>query len=231
MSPTSNDLIAAVNGDDAERVAELLSVDPTLAAARDANGVSAMMLSRYRSARHVTEALLAVDPELDVFEATALGYVDRLRERLDEDPGRAAEFSPDGFTALHYAGFFGKAEAAHTLVEAGARVDVYTRNELANQPLHAAAAGRHVEACRILLAAGADVNAIEHGGYAPLHQAAQNGDVELTELFLSAGADPLAPDDTGRTPAQIADAAGHPDLASRLREVAAARRAGEPSPG
>lgn len=222
-SATPADLIAAVNADDAERVAELLAIDPTLATARDASGVSAVMLSRYRFARPVTEALLAVDPELDVFEATALGYVDRLRERLEEDGSRAGAYSEDGFTALHFAGFFGKAEVAHILVEAGARVDASTRNEFANQPLHAAAAGRHLEVCRILLAAGADVNATQHGGFTPLHEAAQHGDVELAELFLSAGADPSAGADSGRTPAETAEAAGHPDLAARIREVAASR--------
>ena len=41
---------------------------------------------------------------------------------LEEDPSLVAAFSSDGFTALHYAGFFGKAEAAHILIEAGAAV-------------------------------------------------------------------------------------------------------------
>jgi uncharacterized protein len=219
---TAADLIAAVNADDADRVIALVAEDPTLANARDEQGVSAIMLSRYRFARPVTDALLAADPDLDVFEATALGYVDRLRQRLDEDPGRATAFSSDGFTALHYAGFFGKADVAHILLESGAKVDVSTQNAFVNQPLHAAAAGRHLEVCRILLAAGADVNATQHGGYTPLHEAAQAGDVELAELFLSAGADPLARSDEDQTPAETADAAGHPDLARRIREVAAA---------
>jgi hypothetical protein len=47
--------------------------------------------------------------------------------------------------------------------------------------------------------------------------------VELTELFLSAGADPSAVSDAGETPAQTAEAAGHGDLAARIREVAADR--------
>jgi uncharacterized protein len=222
-SVTPVDLIEAVNADDADRVARLIAEDPTLATARDEHGVSAIMLSRYRFARDVTDALLVADPELDVFEATALGYVDRLRERLDEDPGRAMAFSSDGFTALHYAGFFGKAEVAHILIESGSRVDVYTHNAFANQPLHAAAAGRHLEVCRILLAAGADVNATQHGGFTPLHEAAQHGDVELAELFLSAGADASARQDDGETPAETAEAAGHPDLATRIREVEADR--------
>lgn len=223
MTTPAEELINAVNTDDAARVAELVAEDPSLASARDLGGVSAVMLSRYRFNRATTDALLAADPDLDVFEATALGYIDRLRERLMADPGSATAFSPDGFTALHFAGFFGKLEAARELITAGASVDVYTKNPFANQPLHAAAAGRHLEVCRLLLGAGADVNATQHGGYTPLHEAAQSGDVELAELFLSAGADPTILSDAGETPAEVAEAAGHHDLAARIHEVAEAR--------
>ena len=100
----------------------------------------------------------------------------------------------------------------------GRMADVYTRNPFANQPLHAAAAGRHIEVCRVLIAGGADVNATQHGGFTPLHEAAQHGDVEMTELFLSAGAARAAKTDAGETAADLATAAGHPDLASRLGE-------------
>ena len=216
---TAAELVGAVNAGDAARVRAILVDDAWLVAARDEAGVSVLMLARYRFDREVTDALLAADPELDVFEAAALGYVDRLRERLMDDPGAAASFSPDGFTALHFAAFFGKAEAAKVLLEHGASVDVYTRNPFANQPLHAAAAGRHIEVCRVLLAAGADVNAAQHGGYTPLHEAAQHGDAEMTELFLSAGADPSLLTDAGETAADTAAAAGHADLADRIRAV------------
>lgn len=215
---TAADLIEAINTGDADGVSAILAEDPSLVAARDGEGVSALMLARYRFDRAVTDALLAADPELDVFEAATLGYVDRLRERLDADPGSASAFSTDGFTALHFAAFFGKAEAAKILMEHGASVDVYTRNPFTNQPLHAAAAGRHIEVSRVLIAGGADVNATQHGGFTPLHEAAQHGDVEMTELFLSAGADPAARTDAGETPADLATAAGHVDLASRLGE-------------
>jgi len=216
---TAADLVHAVNAGDATRVRAILVDDAWLVAARDEAGVSVLMLARYRFDREVTDALLAADPELDVFEAAALGYVDRLRERLMDDPGAAASFSPDGFTALHFAAFFGKPEAAKVLLEHGASVDVYTRNPFANQPLHAAAAGRHIEVCRVLLAAGADVNATQHGGFTPLHEAAQHGDAEMTELFLSAGADPTLTTDAGETAADMAAAAGHADLADRIRAV------------
>jgi uncharacterized protein len=220
---TTEELITAVSNDDAARVAEIVAEDPTLASARNRDGVSVLMLSRYRFDRGTTDALLAADPELDVFEATTLGYIDRLRERLDEDPSRAVAWSADGFTALHFAAFFGKTEAARTLIEAGAMIDAVSGNDLRVQPLHSAAAGRHHEVCRLLIASGADVNATEQNDFTPLHAAAQHGDVELVELFLSAGADPSARIVSGETPADVADAAGHPDVARRLREVAEER--------
>jgi ankyrin repeat protein len=223
MATPEEDLIEAIAADDATRVAELIAADPGLAMARDAAGVSALMLSRYRSEREITDTLLAADPELDVFEAAALGYLDRLIERLDEDPGRAMAFSADGFTALHFAAFFGKVEAARTLIAAGAAVDVYSDNDLGVQPLHSAASGQHLEACRVLIAAGADVNAKQRHDYTPLHAAAIAGDDELVELLLSAGADPTASTDTGQTPADTAEGAGHVDVAKRLRGVAAER--------
>lgn len=221
----AEDLIAAVTDDDAARVAELVAQDPALASTRNRDGVSAIMLSRYRFDRATTAALLAADPELDVFEAAALGYIDRLRERLAEDPAWATAWSSDGFTALHFAAFFGKAEAARTLLEAGAMVDVTSGNDLGVQPLHSAASGRHHEVCRLLIAAGADVNATQRHDFTPLHAAAQHGDAELVELFLSAGADPSLLTTDGQAPADTAEAAGHLDVAKRLREVAAERPA------
>ena len=226
MASPVEDLIDAINDDDATRVAELVTGDPSLASARDRNGVSAIMLSRYRFDRETTDALLAVDPDLDVYEATALGYIDRLRERLAEDHWRATAYSTDGFTALHFAAFFGKVEAARTLLDAGAVVNAYSVNELRVQPLHSAASGRHHEVCRVLIAAGADVNATQRHEFTPLHAAAKHGDAELVELFLSAGADPAARTEAGDTPADTAEAAGHVDVARRLREVAGERQGG-----
>ncbi|HKB28614.1 MAG TPA: ankyrin repeat domain-containing protein [Candidatus Limnocylindrales bacterium] len=221
--PSDVELIAAVKDGLATRVAEMVAAEPALSNARDVDGVSAIMLSRYRSDRPVTDALLQGDPDLDIYEAAALGYVDRLGARLDDDASAVHAKSPDGFTALHFAAFFGKAEVARILLEAGARVDDYAENVIRVQPLHSAAANRHLEMCRLLLAAGADVNAREGAGYTPLHAAAQHGDPEMVELFLSAQADPSAATDSGETPAATAEAAGHVDVARRLREVAAAR--------
>jgi ankyrin repeat protein len=220
--PTAAELIAAVIAGEADRVAAIVAEDPGLASSRDSDGVSALMLSRYRANRAVTDALIAADPDLDVYEASALGYLDRLRERLDDDPAAVTALSADGYTALHFASYFAKPEAARVLLERGALVGSVAENEMRVQPLHSAAAGRHIEICRLLLAAGAEVDARQAGGFTPLHEAAQNGDPEMVELFLSAGADPTSATDDGRTAADIAAESAHPDVARRLREVAGA---------
>lgn len=215
---SARELIAAVEAGESDRVAELVAAEPELAAARNNEGVSALMLARYRSDRATLDALLAADPELDVHEAAALGYLDRLRALID-DPDALGARSADGYTPLHFAAFFAKPEVARILLEAGAPVDAVADNESRVQPIHSAAAGRQADICRLLIAAGADVNARQEDGFAPLHAAAQNGDPEMVELFLSAGAEPGALTDDGRTAADLAEADAHPDVARRLREV------------
>lgn len=54
--------------------------------------------------------------------------------------------------------------------------------------LHYAVWQKHVEAVRLLLVRGADINAIDECGYSALHLAAEHGYLELTQLLLDMGA-------------------------------------------
>src|SRR6188474_2340462 len=101
-----DDFLAAIKEGDAARVRELLAADPSLAEARDENGVSALMLSRYHAAHEATAAIRAARAELDVFEAAALGDADRVHELLHVDPSLVDARSPDDGAALHFAAFF-----------------------------------------------------------------------------------------------------------------------------
>ena len=165
---------------------------------------------------HVAE-LLAAGPELDVFEAAAVGRTDRLRELLAENPDLAAAWAEDGFTPLHLAAFFRQPDAALLLVEHGAPVDVVARNrDIAVTPLQSAVTAGEEETTALLLARGADPN-FQHGrGFTPLHAAAHHGNGRLVDMLLANGADRALADDEGRTPAAYAREAGHETLAARL---------------
>ena len=161
--------------------------------------VSALMQALYTEDTATVDELLAADPELDIFEAAALGRVERLRELLDARPGLAQTWSPDRATALHFAAFFRQPEATRLLVERGVDLEAVSPTFGDVTPLHSACASGERESARILLEAGADPNARQQGGFTPLHAAAQNGDDELARMLLERGADPEAATDDGRT--------------------------------
>lgn len=167
------------------------------------------MQALYQGKTDEAKAIAATRSDLDVLEAAAIGDVERLRALLDEDPSLANAWSDDGFTPLHYAAFFGQPEAAKLLIERGADLEARSTNRefaLDAAPLHSAVAARERGTIEVLLDAGADVNAVQHGGFTPLLEAAQTGQAEVVELLLERGADPDAKLDDGRTATDLARA-------------------------
>lgn len=211
----------------------LVEEEPGCAEARDSNGVSLVMQVLYRGRRDLAETIASRKKELDIFEAASLGRLERLKELASDRPtvsDRAGGNDPsvvndrslvnarsgDGFTALHFAGFFGQGEAARVLIEAGAAVDAVASNPMKVMPLHSAASARNLEAARHLLEHGAPVNARQEGGWVPIHAAAQNGDRAMVELLLRHGADATLANDAGKTPAAVAREKGHEEVAGML---------------
>jgi ankyrin repeat protein len=64
-----------------------------------------------------------------------------------------------------------------------------------HSPLHWAALKGHLQACKILLDAGASVNSTDQWHFTPLIRAAQNGHVLVVLLLLRGGADPALVDE------------------------------------
>ncbi len=126
-----------------------------------------------------------------------------MAELLSLDPASVDGWSPDGFTALHLAAYFGHDAVAADLLRRGADVAAVARNVIRVQPLHSAAAGGHTALARLLLEHGADPNARQEGGFVPLHAAALAGNDELYELLVASGADQDAATDDGRTAADF----------------------------
>jgi ankyrin repeat protein len=171
------------------------------------------MQSLYEAARagdrDRVQLLVAADPTLAIFAAAMLGDVDEIARLLSANRSLVTAVSPDGWFPLHLAAHFAKTGAVQTLLNHGAQAAARSTNALHNTALHAAAAGRAVEAGRLLIEHGADAGAVQHGGWTPLHAAAQNGDVEFARALVDAGADVNVRAENQQRPLDLALTKGH----------------------
>ncbi len=223
---TKKTIFDAITSGDAGRVKRFLSRDPEALGDRDEDGLSPVLRALYAGKPDIVELLRLRQPELDVFEAAALGEADTLRRLVGRSKRRAGAFSHDGFTPLHLASYFGHAEAAKLLLEKGADVHARSKNRLlfSIMPLHSAAASRQTELAELLLDHGANPNATQDGGWTALHAAAANGNAELVRLLLARGANPRQQSDDRTPPIEFAIEAGHREVVEVLQRGVGARR-------
>jgi ankyrin repeat protein len=162
--------------------------------------MSELLQALYRGDRTRVDELLQEDPQLNVFEAAALGKTDRLQGLLRADPSQANAFGDDGFHPLGLACFFAHVDAARLLLDRGADVNALSRNEhIKTAAIHAATASNEsganedvrYELVELLLDHGADPNLPQGGGdegFRAIDSARQNGDKRVEQLLLDRGA-------------------------------------------
>jgi ankyrin repeat protein len=213
---TQSEVVSAAQSGDTGQLRALLRDDPSLASARDASGVSALMHAYYCRQAGAADLLLSAAASLDIFEATAAGKADKVSAILEADPDAAKSWSADGFTALHFAAFFNRPEIARDLIRHGADVAAVARNPMKVMPLHSAAAAHSGEIVRLLLENDAPPNVPQEGGWVPLHQAAQIGDQEMVKVLLQHGADPQLRNNDGKSAAEMTRAKGYEEIAKLL---------------
>ena len=165
-----------IEAGDARGARKLLADDPSLASARDDQGLSALMRASYRGG-DVYGAVREADPELDAWDRIVVGEA--------ADLPAADAWSPDGFTPLHIAAFAKNAAAAQALVDAGADVNAFATASFARvTPLGTCAFVGATEVARVLLRAGADPTLAEIEGGSPLEAAMHNGHRDLVSLLV-----------------------------------------------
>ena len=157
-----------------------------------------------------------IDAQVGIFAAAAKGQTDELRSLVEKDPALVNAHSPDGFTPLGLATFFGHAETVEALLAAGAEVNLASRESMKMPPLGSAMAVQRNDIAQTLIEHGADVNGKAANDLTALHTAAARGNLEAAKLLLDHGADVNATSTDGKTPLDYAQERNHPEMVEFL---------------
>ena len=205
----------AIKQGDAAALRRLLEADPARASTPLAGGLTPLLLALYHQRKDLVHLVREHCGDLGWFEAAAVGSAQRLKQRLAEDAEQINAHAADGWTALHLAAYFAQPNAVQVLIDAGANPDAVARSAARIRPIHSAAAGRNAEVARLLLQAGADVNAVHQGGWTALQASSKFGDLDVVRVLLAHGADARQATENGQTALDFA--ADHPKVLALLR--------------
>lgn len=177
---------------------------------------------------------------------SALGVVKNLLKhganpnaRLNHPRGRLltpTELNLQGVTPLLLAADEGNLDMMRTLLDAGADPSLTTDQNITALMMAVGAAAtlaeerptyakQHVlEAVKLLVELGNDVNAIGHFGWTALHLAAYHGEDDVIEYLINKGADPNKLDGFGQTPLSISYAIVTEGIGDAYRQTARSYR-------
>jgi ankyrin repeat protein len=218
---TTDDFIDAIKAGAMDKVRQMLDHDPSLVDAKADNGLSAVLVAAYYNEPDIARLLAQRGASLNVFEATAVGALERVKEWITDQPDLINAYAPDGFQPLGLAAFFGHTPVVEFLLDKGAEINSPSKNRMRVRPLHSAIANRRTDIVKRLLDHGAEVNTTQADDFAPLHEAAQNGLLDVTHWLLDRSANANARLANGQTPLTLAIEAKHPDVAELLKRYGA----------
>ena len=133
------------------------------------------------------------------------------------DGGADINYNRQGETALKGASRLNRSKVINTLISGGIKISL----EDASSGLIFAVSSGNIEAAKILIKNGADINyrSAGFGMMTPLIYAAKQGHLNIVQMLIDLGADVNAHDAQSKTARMLAEEAGHSDIAAVLKNV------------
>ena len=215
------EFIQAIKKGDTEAINALLRQNLALVNATAETGESAILLAMYYGRRGIANVLWDYGAEMNVWEAAAVGATERVKEWIIREPSLLHAHSPDGFTPLQLAAFFGNADTVEMLAGRGADVNAVSQNQTFARGvpvLQSAVASGNTLTVKILLEHGANANGLNEQEGTPLFIAAFEGNAEMVKLLLGSGGDPDLKTKDGMTPLDFARKEGYQEIIALLEK-------------
>jgi len=217
LSIQTDEFLESIQKGNQPKVTKLLSTNPELANSKAKNGVSAILQALYYGHRDIAQAIAEKKSDLDIFEASVLGKLERVKSLTKQDRSIVGKYSPDGFTPLALAAFLGQEDVTEYLIAEGANVNAISKNTTGFTALTGAVANNNNEIAKLLVRNGANVNHRYEEGASPLMEASMNGNLELVNFLLDNGADINAKMKDGKSPLSFAKEKNHVQVVEILK--------------
>ena len=207
------DFLKAVQAGDQQKVESLLKQDPTLIHSKTKRGSTVLQVAGYAGQEKLVPLLESKGADLDFGAALAINDLAKVRALLKADAGLASKLTPDGYNPLCI-GATRSPELVTLLLQNHASIEMECRDFNHVRPIHSAVFGRKLACVKLIVEAGADVNAVQEGNFTPMDESAGNGDLEIIKYLIAHGAKPDIKSKEGKT---AKDYAGkHPDVVKFL---------------
>ena len=200
--------------------------------AKTIRGTTPLMTAMQERSEEIANYLLAHNPELNVKESE-WGLTEIMRASLEGYSGIVQELINrkvnvnekdfDGKTSLMYVVESSNNEILKLLINGGAYTEIL---DLVNEaaPLYIAVLNGNLEGCRLLLEAGANVNANSKYNVSPLEAASSLGFLDIVRLLLEYGAEVKHEDINNRSALDYAIENHHEEIVSVLSNLDRTRK-------
>jgi hypothetical protein len=151
--------------------------------------------------------------DMSVFDIARTGTLTQLKAAVAKDADIINKVSPEGYTPLTLACYYGNNEVAKYLIE-----NVKNINSISGYgtPLMAATVKKNTELVKLLLENKANPNLTDQNGSTALHFCVIFSDVEIAKLLVEAEADATLKDNRGKSAEDYARITGNKDIMKLL---------------